>query len=583
MASDNGELLDLPSDADDDAALRYAIALSLQDQQQPPSSVDKSQEAEPEQGEKQNIASGLQALDRKAMERERLKRLAAKRPREPSNQGDHGDNDDDVVEVPPPKRLQRALPTGRVPVSASGASSTTSLQFPDGVVKRTWAYGYPRMGDDIKIDEVLKKDKLELAVLSSFQWDDEWLLSKIDIRKTKLFLIAFARDETQVWNQNPQKMMRENAPPNVRFCFPPMNGPGSMHSKLQLLKYPDHLRIVVPSGNLVSYDWGETGVMENMVFLIDLPRLADAADHKPTAFSTELRRFLHATKIDDRMVTSLSNYDFSRTASLGFVPGSHTDELRRRTGYCGLGDCVASLGLANSASVEVDIVAASLGSINTDLIGALYNACQGDNGMKEYNARASRKPSGARSAGLSQHLKDHVRIYFPTEETVAKSRGGRGAAGTICMQAKWWRSPTFPTGLVRDCVNTREGLLMHSKMIFVHPTAAASGTTNQAARGPAWAYVGSANLSESAWGRLVKDSKTGKPKMNCRNWECGVVVPVASGTTAGAQEGDSSKAATRLAADDLATIFSAKVPVPMRMPGRPYGPDEEPWFYAGSR
>ena len=203
MASDNGERLDLPSDADDDAALRYAIALSLQDQQQPPSSVDKSQEAEPGPGEKQNVASGLQALDRKAMERERLKRLAAKRPREPLNQGDHGDNDDDVVEVPPPKRLQRAVPTGRVPVSAAGASSTTSLQFPDGVVKRTWAYGYPRMGDDIKIDEVLRKDKLELAVLSSFQWDDEWLLSKIDIRKTKLFLIAFARDETQVWNQNP--------------------------------------------------------------------------------------------------------------------------------------------------------------------------------------------------------------------------------------------------------------------------------------------------------------------------------------------------------------------------------------------
>jgi hypothetical protein len=198
MAGDKGELLDLPSDADDDEALRYAIALSLHDQQQPQSSVDKSQEAEPEAEEKPNVASGLQALDRKAMERERLTRLAAKRPRAASNRGDSGDDDDDVVEVPPPKRLQRTGPTGKVPVSAAGASSRTSLQFPDGVVKRTWAYGYPRMGDDIKIEEVLKKDKLELAVLSSFQWDDEWLLSKIDIRKTKLFLIAFARDETQV-------------------------------------------------------------------------------------------------------------------------------------------------------------------------------------------------------------------------------------------------------------------------------------------------------------------------------------------------------------------------------------------------
>ncbi|KAL6398927.1 hypothetical protein AUP68_17462 [Ilyonectria robusta] len=58
--------------------------------------------------------------------------------------------------------------------------------------------------------------------------------------------------------------MRSNAPPGIKFCFPAMNGPGSMHSKLQLLKYPDYLRVVVPTGNLVPYDWGETGVMENV-------------------------------------------------------------------------------------------------------------------------------------------------------------------------------------------------------------------------------------------------------------------------------------------------------------------------------
>jgi hypothetical protein len=37
-----------------------------------------------------------------------------------------------------------------------------------------------------------------------------------------------------------------------------------MHSKLMLLFHPDHLRIVVPSANLVPYDWGESGVMENV-------------------------------------------------------------------------------------------------------------------------------------------------------------------------------------------------------------------------------------------------------------------------------------------------------------------------------
>ena len=70
------------------------------------------------------------------------------------------------------------------------------------------------------------------------------------------------------------------------------------------------------------------------------------------------------------------------------------------------------------------------------------------------------------------------------------------AAGTICVQAKWWRSPTFPTELVRDCVNNRDGLLMHSKMIFVRKS---RGAQPDAGQSQGWAYVGSANLSESAW------------------------------------------------------------------------------------
>jgi hypothetical protein len=94
------------------------------------------------------------------------------------------------------------------------------------------------------------------------------------------------------------------------------------------------------------------------------------------------------------------------------------------------------------------------------------------------------------------------------------------AAGTICVQPKWWRSPTFPTELVRDCVNTRDGLLMHSKMIMVSQMQAGSQLqTRPQTRpeprhhdsGPAaaepkteemslgWVYIGSANLSESAW------------------------------------------------------------------------------------
>lgn len=62
-----------------------------------------------------------------------------------------------------------------------------------------------------------------------------------------------------------KQAMRSNVPGDtIRFCFPPMKGPGAMHSKLMLLRFPEYLRIVVPSGNFVSYDWGESGVMENV-------------------------------------------------------------------------------------------------------------------------------------------------------------------------------------------------------------------------------------------------------------------------------------------------------------------------------
>ncbi|UNI16262.1 hypothetical protein JDV02_002714 [Purpureocillium takamizusanense] len=477
-------------DADDDERLRYAIALSLQDQTElsPP-----SQPTKPRPTAAKDDPFNLTALDRKTMEAERLARLGAKRRQAVASE------DDDVIQVPPPKKQKTQNIGTETRESPNTVNHLPPVPYPDGTVKRTWARGYPRTNEDIKIEEVLQKDQLMLAMLSSFQWDEGWLLSKLDMSRTKLLLAAFAADEQQ------KGEMRANAPPGVRFCFPPMNGPGSMHSKLQLLKYKDYLRLVVPTGNLVPYDWGESGVMENMVFIIDLPRLDKAANHSPTDFSLQLKHFLQAMEVDNKMIDSLSNFDFSRTARLGFVnsrPGGHTDEAINGAGHCGLAATISRLGLATKGQVQVDMICASLGSIKTELVEAMYNACRGDDGVKSYSARAGRKLSDKR-LNPSRELKDCFRIYFPTSKTISDSRGGKGAAGTICLQRKWWHSPGFPRELVRDCVNTRDGLLMHSKVIFVRrEDEEAEGSSDGGSNpntGPAWAYVGSANLSESAW------------------------------------------------------------------------------------
>lgn len=118
-------------------------------------------------------------------------------------------------------------------------------------------------------------------------------------------------------------------------------------------------------------------------------------------------------------------------------------------------------------------------------------------------------------------------------------------------------------------------------------------------RSPAvpWAYVGSANCSESAWGKLVRPKK-GKgtktatataTKLNCRNWECGVILPI---RTAGARrlplppdekEGGPAAAGVQQQVHGLGLldVFDGWVPIPMQYPAAAMIEDHrKPWFYA---
>ncbi|SPQ22375.1 5c7a7958-a57c-4b24-83ed-ea1e08282303 [Thermothielavioides terrestris] len=539
--------------------------------------------------------AGLAGLDRRKMEEERLARLSkrkasgldaaadvlgsrpAQRPRIAA-QAEKNSSSPSLLfmsagsgrnEEP---AAQQHTATAEAPSSSSAASAAGRLPFPRGVVKKTWAFGQPRQGDDIKIEEVLQKQQLELAVLSSYQWDVRWLLSKVDLARTKLILIAFAADEAH------KEEMRNAVPrERIRFCFPPMQPVGSMHSKLQLLKYEKYMRIVVPTGNLMSFDWGETGTMENMVFIIDLPKFQTAEQReaqKLTPFGEELLYFLRAQGLDEELVSSLLNYDFAETSRYHFVhtiPGSHAaEDTWQRIGYCGLGRAVKTLDLSSSNPIELDYVCASLGAVTDSLLAALYYACQGDSGLQEYSKRTASGKTYAASSTVkgAGTVREHVRVFFPSRETVLQSKGGKNGAGTICFQARWWQAASFPREVLRDCVSVRKGLLMHSKVIYVRPRNEAA---KDAAVGSCFAYVGSANLSESAWGRLVRDRATGKPKLTCRNWECGVLVKC----------GD----AGSLQTDNMA-VFEAHVPVPMEWPSRPFpndpGPQAlmTPWFYS---
>ena len=507
-------IMDSSTESEEDEELKQAIALSLQHQSTVPSSGSSNKMESTSKTAKQVIdltsdedsvsittrkfqsaapdavlpsnGLGMLGLDRKAMEVERLARKRKPSASLPSRSPLQKLMKMDSQYTSEVSRLNVASLTRNVKSSTSIEQSQEvkhkDLKYAQGIVLKTWCYGFPRDGD-IKVEEVLERDDLTLAVLSSFQWDVEWILGKINTTSTKLVFVMQAKEEStkRQYEQETADM------PNLRLCFPSMEGQvNCMHSKLMLLAHPTHLRIVVPTANLVPYDWGETGVMENMAFLIDLPRLEGnetTSANSMTFFGTDLLYFLQAMGLQQEIIQSIYKFDFSSTKDFAFVHtigGTHTGEGEpwRRTGYCGFGRAVKELGLSTNEDIYIDFVASSIGAVNQDFLAMLYLAAQGDDGLREYEWRTSTaaklkgSKKGSRSAveshkppdGFMESLQMKLRVFFPSQETVVRSRGGVGCGGPICFSSKWFNAATFPKKVLRDCKSVREGVLMHNKV-----------------------------------------------------------------------------------------------------------------------
>ncbi|RMY46467.1 hypothetical protein D0863_15838 [Hortaea werneckii] len=614
----------------EDEDVKKAIALSLE-------SSNTAQDALPTQETLQTATTheeasvpsasttGLAGLDRRAMEQERLARQKARTagmkrersisPRELSDARKAPKIEETTFDLPSGARLNflssavneqqasrksasanlatdrhRSLPSaikaeeGKEPIkqespSCSKPAPSGSLQYPYGVVKKTWAFGHPR-DNDIKLEEVLEPQTLRTAVLSAFQWDTDWVLSKLKTPlkggKTKCVFIMQAKQESERKEIQAQAASIRSF---LRLVFPPMEGQTwCMHSKLMLLFHPEKLRIAVPTANLLTFDWGETGSMENSVFLIDLPRLAHGKKSQSqdlTHFAQELLYFVQKQGVDADVRDGLLNFDFATTKNMAFIHSvggiSYRDDARR-TGFLGLGTSVRHLGLQTDR-LELDFVASSIGSLNDSQLQNLYTSAKGQDvtspsstspssskpnpdffQTSRSTTRTTAKPSPSYPLPPPSDVRNSLRLYFPTHETVTASSAG--AAGTICLNRKYFENMSFPRECFRDYISSRRGLLSHNKILFARGkrrigsrdagdgggvgsaegggcVGACGGGDGDGCRDVAWVYVGSANCSQSAWGNLTVDRKfqkekgeAGPWKMNCRNWESGVLLPV---------------------------------------------------------
>lgn len=83
------------------------------------------------------------------------------------------------------------------------------------------------------------------------------------------------------------------------------------------------------------------------------------------------------------------------------------------------------------------------------------------------------------------------------------------------------------------------------------------------------------NISDlTSRGRLIQDKTSKKPKLNCRNWECGIIVPVLGSSASNDHDGPSERPGM--------DMFHGIVPIPMQMPAEDYRDSAKvPWFFGG--
>jgi hypothetical protein len=211
------------------------------------------------------------------------------------------------------------------------------------------------------------------------------------------------------------------------------------------------------------------------------------------------------------------------------------------------------MGLDDVKTVELDYASASLGAINDNFLQRIYLAACG-----KHFTNTSSVPE----------VRDHFRIYFPTDDTVRNSIGGADCGGIISLARQYYNAATFPQECMRNYDSTRRRMLSHNKLLFVRGI-------KKNGKPFAWVYVGSANMSESAWGfqKVLKSGQMGS--LSIRNWECGVLLPVPMERIADMSLPDGEMPPM--------TVFEGTVEVPFACPAPSYGEygDKQPWYRLG--
>ncbi|XP_076922636.1 tyrosyl-DNA phosphodiesterase 1-like [Bidens hawaiensis] len=353
--------------------------------------------------------------------------------------------------------------------------------------------------NSVSIGDVIQGNVL-VAVLSNYMVDLDWLMSACPTLKSIPHVLVVHGE-----SDGRQEHMKKNKPANWILHKPPLPiAWGTHHSKAMFLVYPQGVRIIVHTANLIYVDWNNKS---QGLWMQDFPWKTDGSD-KGSGFESDLTDYLGALKWPEFSVhlpergnitinpSFFKRFGYSKATVrlIASVPGYHSGSNIKKWGHMKirsvLQDCVFDKEFQKSPLIYQF---SSLGSLD-------------EKWMTEF--------AFSMSSGVSEDKKPlgpgEPLIVWPTVEDIRCSLEGYAAGSCVPSPQKnvekvflkkyWAKWKASHTGRCRA--------MPHIKTF-----------TRYNGQNLAWFLLTSSNLSKAAWGALQKNNT----QLMIRSYELGVL------------------------------------------------------------
>ncbi|KAJ6706884.1 TYROSYL-DNA PHOSPHODIESTERASE 1 [Salix viminalis] len=428
----------------------------------------------------------------------------------------------------------------------------------------------------VSINDVIKGDILA-AILSNYMVDMDWLLSACPtIAKVPNVMVIHGEGEGTL------EHMKRRKPANWILHKPrlPISF-GTHHSKAMFLVYPQGVRVIVHTANLIFVDWNNKS---QGLWMQDFP-WKEEEPGKGCGFENDLVDYLSMLKWPEFIVklpnlgsisinaSFFKKFDYSNAVVrlIASVPGYHTGANLRKWGHMKLRNVLQECTFDNEFKRSPLVYQfSSLGSLDekwmTELASSMSSGCAED-----------KTPLGL----------GEPQIIWPTVEDVRCSLEGYAAGNAIPSPLKnvekgflkkyWAKWKASHTGRCRAMPHIKTFTRYNGQKL-------------------AWFLLTSSNLSKAAWGALQKNNS----QLMIRSYELGVlflpssIKRYGSGFSCTSNGGPSMDNCGSLADSEelgtkLATLkwqgtsnLASKVillPVPYELPPEPYSSEDVPWSW----